>query len=55
MGAVYYNTKCPICKGMGKLQIWDKKTNKLIESDICPVCEGKGNLNIKQNLLRKKI
>jgi hypothetical protein len=44
---------CPICKGLMKLDILDKKAKKLFPSVDCPVCVGKGNIMVKHVVGRK--
>lgn len=37
-------TKCPICKGDGRIRVLDY--GKSLASEICPVCLGRGSIKV---------
>ena len=52
-GTANWREKCPVCKGQGKIQVWDKKSKK-ISYQPCPACNGSGNIIISKKILRRK-
>jgi DnaJ-class molecular chaperone len=54
-GTACWREKCPLCKGAGKIQVWDKKAKTVSPSVDCSCCDGKGYILVKKIILRRKV